>query len=137
MHHEVFPEEPMPKRILVVDDDPDIVMSLENALTMWGFEVETALDGMEAIEVLERVAIDGMILGIQMPRMNGYEVVRHLREAGRKIPVIIFSTFVPFVQNQKNEPQAAYLMSNVQALLPKPVTRDELKESVDRWLGPP
>ena len=124
----------MAKHILVVDDDPDIVMALAAALKAWGFEVETALDGIEATEVLKRSGIEGMILGIQMPRMNGFEVVRHLRESGWKIPVIVYSVFAS-VLHQSN-PQDAYLMSNVQALLPKPVTRDELKATVDRCFGP-
>ena len=125
----------MVKHILVVDDDPDIVMALEAAFKAWGFEVETALDGIEATEVVKRSAIDGMILGIQMPRMNGFDVVRHLRENGWKIPVIVYSTFASVLH--KNNPRDAYLMSNVQALLPKPVTRDELKLAVDQCFGPP
>ena len=125
----------MAKRILVVDDDSDIVMALEAGLKVWGFEVKTALDGIEATEVLERSAIDGMILGIIMPRMNGFEVVRHLRENGWKIPVIVFSAWASVLH--ENNPRDAYLMSNVQALLPKPVTRDELKVAVDRCFGLP
>ena len=125
----------MVKRILVVDDDSDIVMALEAALKVWGFEVETGLDGIEAIEALKRSAIDGMILGIQMPRMNGFEVVRYLRENGWKIPVIVYSAFASVLH--ENNPQGAYLMRNVQALLPKPVTRDELQTTVDRCFGLP
>ena len=70
-----------------------------------------------------------------MPRMNGFDVVRHLRENGSKIPVIVFSAWASVLH--KNNPRDAYLMSNVQALLPKPVTKDELKLAVDWWFGPP
>ena len=125
----------MAKHILVVDDDPEIVMALAVAFKAWGFEVETALDGIEATEVLKCSSIDGMILGIQMPRMNGFEVVHHLRENGWKMPVIVYSAFASVLH--KNNPRDAYLLSNVQALLPKPITRDELKATVDGCFGLP
>lgn len=125
----------MAKRILVVDDDPDIVIALEAGFKAWGFEVETALNGVEAIEILKGAAIYGMILGINMPYRNGYEVVRYVRGAGHEMPVIIFSCWAPVLD--ENNPKDAYLMSNVQALLPKPVTKNEIKAAVDRCFGPP
>jgi len=125
----------MTKRILVVDDEPQLVKLLALLFKKWGFEVETALNGAEAIEVVERVPLDGMTLGIRMPRMNGYEVIRYLRRTDRKIPVIIVSGWVQALN--KDDEQDNFLMSNVQALFPKPVISDELKPAVDRWFGPP
>lgn len=125
----------MAKRILVVEDHSDIVMALEEMFKAWGFEVETAVNGVEAIELLQGTPVDGMILGIIMPQMNGFEVVRYLRENGSKIPVIVYSAIASVLH--QNNPQDAYLMSNVQALLTKPVSRDELKAAVDRCFGPP
>jgi len=82
----------MAKRILVVDDDSDIVMAMEAAFKAWGFEVETVLNGIEATEVLQCTPVDGMILGTNMPYMDGYEVVRYIRGTNREMPLIVYST---------------------------------------------
>lgn len=68
------------KIILAVDDEPNILMSIEFILEMEGYEVHTARDGDEALEVAERVHPDVVLLDINMPRKDGYEVCRILRE---------------------------------------------------------
>jgi DNA-binding response OmpR family regulator len=77
------------KKILAVDDEPNILMSIEFILDMEGYEVHTAHDGEEALEVAERTRPDLILLDINMPRKDGYEVCRILREmphmAGTKI----------------------------------------------------
>jgi DNA-binding response OmpR family regulator len=77
------------KIILAVDDEPNILMSLEFILDMEGYEVHTARDGEEALEVAERARPDLILLDINIPRKDGYEVCRILRErpymAGTKI----------------------------------------------------
>jgi DNA-binding response OmpR family regulator len=67
------------KVILAVDDEPNILMSIEFILEMEGYEVHTARDGDEALEVAERVRPDLVLLDINMPRKDGYEVCRILR----------------------------------------------------------
>ena len=125
----------MAKRILVVDHEPDVVKLLAATFRKWGFEVKTAFNGAEAIEVLSRVPLDGMTLGIMMPRMNGYDVIRFLRRTDQKMPVIIISGRVPHLDKAKDED--AFLMNNIQALFPKPVSGTDLKSAVDRWFGMP
>ncbi|HEY6009458.1 MAG TPA: response regulator [Geobacteraceae bacterium] len=77
------------KRILAVDDEPNILMSIEFILEMEGYEVHIARDGDEALEVAERVRPDLILLDVSMPRKDGYEVCRILREredmAGTKV----------------------------------------------------
>lgn len=68
------------KKILAVDDEPNILMSIEFILEMEGYEVHTARDGDEALEVAERVRPDLILLDVNMPRKDGYEVCRILRE---------------------------------------------------------
>ena len=70
----------MGKKILAVDDEPNILMSLEFILEMEGYEVHTARDGEEALEVAERVRPDLILLDVNMPRKDGYEVCRIIRE---------------------------------------------------------
>jgi len=77
------------KKILAVDDEPNILMSIEFILDMEGYEVHTAHDGEEALEVADRIRPDVILLDINMPRIDGYEVCRILRErkdmAGMKV----------------------------------------------------
>lgn len=68
------------KKILAVDDEPNILMSIEFILEMEGYDVHTARDGEEALEVAERVRPDLILLDINMPRKDGYEVCRILQE---------------------------------------------------------
>jgi DNA-binding response OmpR family regulator len=70
----------MGKKILAVDDEPNILMSLEFILEMEGYEVYTARDGEEALEVAERVRPDLILLDVNMPRKDGYEMCRIIRE---------------------------------------------------------
>jgi DNA-binding response OmpR family regulator len=77
------------KIILAVDDEPNILMSIEFILDMEGYEVHTAHDGEEALEVAGRIRPDVILLDINMSRKDGYEVCRILRErtdmAGTKV----------------------------------------------------
>lgn len=68
------------KKILAVDDEPNILMSIEFILEMEGFEVHMARDGEEALEVAERVRPDLILLDVNMPRKDGYETCRIIRE---------------------------------------------------------
>jgi len=67
-------------RVLVVDDDLAIIKYLRANLKARGYETLTAMDGAEAIEVIERELPDLIILDIMMPKMDGFEVCRQLRE---------------------------------------------------------
>jgi DNA-binding response OmpR family regulator len=77
------------KIILAVDDEPNILMSIEFILDMEGYEVHTACDGDDALVAAERVRPDLILLDINMPRKDGYEVCRILRQrehmAGTKV----------------------------------------------------
>jgi len=67
-------------RVLVVDDEPDILETLEYSLGRRGFEVATAVDGLEGLEKAKRIPPDFMILDVMLPGCNGYEVSRMLKE---------------------------------------------------------
>ena len=67
-------------RILVVDDEPDILETLEYSLAKRGYEVATALDGLEGLDKAKRLPPDFMILDVMLPGCNGYEVSRMLKE---------------------------------------------------------
>jgi two-component system alkaline phosphatase synthesis response regulator PhoP len=81
------------KRILVVDDEIYIVHILEFSLTMEGYSVLTASNGEEALHVIEQERPDLVVLDIMMPKLDGFEVCRRLRqdEQFRSLPVILLS----------------------------------------------
>ncbi len=69
----------MAHRILIVDDEPNIVISLEYLMKREGFETSVAGDGEAALAALEKVPPDLVILDVMLPRMNGFEVCRRMR----------------------------------------------------------
>ena len=79
--------------VLVADDDPDVRMVLGRTLGQAGFRVATAVDGKEAPEAIAAARPDLVLLDLQMPLVNGYEVLRALRAAPatRSLPVIILT----------------------------------------------
>lgn len=84
-------EEARALRVLIVDDDPDIVEALAAILELEGFEVSTANDGSEALLQLESSRPDLLLLDLMMPTTNGWEVLRRLRDGEHRIPVIVLS----------------------------------------------
>jgi CheY-like chemotaxis protein len=81
------------KKILVVDDDPNIVTILAKRLAASGYEVFTAQDGVEAVAMAQSQKPDLIVLDVMMPKMTGYEALRRVRETDelRKVPAIIIS----------------------------------------------
>ena len=65
--------------ILIVDDEPNIVMSLEFLMRKNGYAVSIARNGTEALEVVDRAPVDMVLLDIMMPDVDGYQVCRHIR----------------------------------------------------------
>ncbi len=82
-----------PLRLLVVDDDPDILNFLDQALSFHGYQVWTAASGREALERTPELQPDLILLDIRMPGIDGYEVIRRLKgeESTRSIPIIVIT----------------------------------------------
>ena len=70
----------MAKKVVIADDEPNIVTSLEFLMHQSGYEVWVARDGDEVLSLVERFLPDLVLLDIMMPRKSGYEVCRRLRE---------------------------------------------------------
>ena len=77
--------------ILVAEDDKHARKLLETVLKREGYEVLTAQDGEEVLTTLERQHVDLILLDIMMPKMDGYEVARQLREANFNLPILMVS----------------------------------------------
>ena len=78
-------------RVLVVEDDRELRGLFRRVLEKNGYEALEAADGQEALDVLDRQYIDLIISDIMMPVMDGYELVRSLRDAGIAIPVLMIT----------------------------------------------
>ncbi len=81
------------QRVLIADDSPLVLRMIEKIVSGAGFEVITARDGMEAIEKVFAEPVDLVVLDVNMPRMNGYQACRLLKqeEATKNIPVVILT----------------------------------------------
>ena len=79
------------KRILVVEDEPDIALGLEDDLRRFDYEVHTVGDGESAVRRARAEAWDLILLDVMLPRMDGFEVCRELRRARIKIPIILLT----------------------------------------------
>ena len=82
-------------QILIVEDDKELSQLFQKVLEKNGYQVKSASDGAQALDVLVKEYIDLIISDIMMPVMDGYELVSELRSAGYQIPVLMITAKVP------------------------------------------
>ncbi|UCD69749.1 MAG: response regulator [Betaproteobacteria bacterium] len=129
-------------RILVVDDTPKNVKLLADVLSVKGYQVDTASSGQEALDKIEQVTPDLVLLDVVMPQMTGYEVCRRIRAnpETEMLPVVMVTALDPgdervkgieagcddFLSKPINQPE---LLARVRSLLRIKWLRDRLEES--------
>ncbi|MCC6282138.1 MAG: response regulator [Saprospiraceae bacterium] len=113
-------------RILIVDDEPNIVIAIEFLLKREGHDVETAYNGAEALEKAGRFHPDLLILDVMMPGMDGFEVARHIRENPDLDEVKIVFLTAKGTQRDK----ATGYASGAEYYLVKPFDNDELVQTI-------
>jgi DNA-binding response OmpR family regulator len=111
----------MGKRILIVDDQATIALFLRDRLEKLGFEVETASNGLEGIQVLKTVSIDGILLDLEMPVMDGLTMLSRLRQMATTVPVIAMSA------DPTRSTMIKAIESGARDYLFKPISGDILK----------
>jgi two-component system response regulator MprA len=79
------------RRILVVDDDRDTRSCLERVLSDEGYQVETVVDGAEALASIARARPGLIVLDLMMPKLSGHDVLRELKKAVHPIPVVVIT----------------------------------------------
>ncbi len=121
----------MGKRVLVVDDEPNIVLSLEFLMRKAGFEVEVARNGQEALEAIARQPPDVLLLDVMMPEMDGFEVCERLRAdpRGRATKVVMLTA-----RGRDSERQRG-LALGADVYVTKPFSTRELVARVKAMLG--
>ncbi|MBI4278276.1 MAG: response regulator, partial [Armatimonadetes bacterium] len=120
---------------LVVDDDPDIVEAVRTVLAASGYAVETARDGEEGLERIRQDVPDLLVLDLLMPRMDGFAVVRTLKEKPRwaSIPIVILTAVGEEVSRRRYELETGLAM-DVDDYLEKPLRPAELLHRVGKVL---
>src|SRR5687767_7289586 len=81
----------MSRRILVVEDNPDLAFGLRNNLEIEGYDIDVAEDGVKGLARARELRPDLIILDLMMPGLDGYRVLRSLRDEGIDTPVLILS----------------------------------------------
>ena len=121
----------MNSTILVVDDSPTVRKFVSLSLSMQGFKVVTACDGMDAMEKLPSEKIDLIITDLNMPNMDGYEFIRTLRESSeyRELPVIILSS----LSDQTSK--SLGLEAGAHSYLVKPFSIEKVQYEVAKYLS--
>ncbi len=123
--------------ILVVDDDPDILDGILAVLESQPYRILTARDGRRCLEMIELERPDLLILDLLMPRMDGFAVIRHLRENPDydALPIMVLTTVVEDASRRRYELETGQGM-DVQDYIQKPVLPGELIRRVKRILEP-
>ena len=120
----------MAKRILIADDEPDVLGVVQFRLSKKGYEVIVAADGQEALEKAIRMKPDLVLLDFRMPFLDGLQVCQRLKEDERlkSIPVIILSASSESISSEKLS--AAHADGGIK----KPFEPEELLQTVEQFL---
>ena len=127
-------------KILVVDDQKDIVDTVSFSLQQEGYEVLTAFDGQEALRIARTEQPDLIVLDVMLPKENGYQVARYLREDEKegKLPkrtkiLMLTARTVP----EKQREEFLQTWSGAEVFMYKPFDLDELVRQVGEMLSQP
>lgn len=117
-------------KVLIVDDDPIIRKLLGHYLDVSGYDILYASNGLEALDTLVRNEVNLVLTDLNMPYMDGIELVKHMREDERlrKIPVLMVTT-----ESDKKTMEVA-LKTGVNGYLIKPVTSEAVTKEARRLL---
>lgn len=121
---------PMPLTILIADDDLGTSLSISDYLDLSGYRVITTDNGIDALSMLEKHHPDLLVTDIMMPRMNGYELVRRIRQLSefRLLPVILLTA------RTKTQERILGYQSGCDLYLPKPFELEELAAAIRNLL---
>ena len=121
----------MGKRVLVVDDEPNIVMSLEFLMKRAGFEVAVARNGREALAALEGTPPDLLLLDVMMPELDGYEVCERVRQR----PEWNQTKIIMLTARGRDAERQRGLALGADRYVTKPFSTRELVEQAKQLLG--
>ncbi len=127
----------MPHKILVVDDDPDILEAISMILESQGYKVATARDGVEGLANLKAEKPDLLVLDLMMPKMDGFAVCKELQDPRwakyKDMPILILTSVREEASRRRYELETG-LELDVDDYVEKPVSPDTLLERVGRLI---
>jgi CheY-like chemotaxis protein len=115
------------KKILVADDEMSIRLLYSEELKEEGYEVYMASNGREALEMVEQIPLDLVILDIKMPEMDGIEALRQIKEKRPNLPVILSTAYGEYRQDFATWASDEYLVKSSDLEELKAVVRRHLK----------
>lgn len=121
----------MTQKILIADDEPNIVISLEYLMKREGFDVSVARDGQEALDAVSVCVPDLILLDVMMPRKSGFEVCQELRSR----PECANLRIVMLTAKGRDTDVAKGMALGATAYMTKPFSTRELVDHVRRLLG--
>ncbi|MFQ3574437.1 MAG: response regulator [Thermodesulfovibrionales bacterium] len=108
------------KKILIIDDEPVILLGCKKVLTSEGFDVDCADSGQLGIDMFERNRYDLVLVDSRMPHLNGIEVLKRVKSISKKTPVLVMSGF------NSSEHIGDVFSSGADGYLSKPFTPEDL-----------
>jgi DNA-binding response OmpR family regulator len=122
----------MKQRVLIADDEPNIVISLEFLMEQSGYEIRTVANGDDALRVAREFRPHLLLLDIMLPLKNGFEVCQVIRES----PELKAVKIIMLTAKGRETEVAKGLALGADAYITKPFATRELLEAVKRLLGP-
>ncbi len=121
-----------PRKVLIVDDEPNIVTALEFLFRRSGYEVRLATNGAEALQEVDSFQPDVVLMDVMMPGRSGYEVCQHLREQPElaRIKIVMLSAKGSEAEVNKG------LSLGADLYVTKPFSTQELVNTIDRLFAP-
>jgi DNA-binding NarL/FixJ family response regulator len=118
------------KKLLLIDDDPNLILLVKDYLEFRGYNVDTAENGREALEILDNLVPDMIICDVMMPEMDGYTLVKHIREepVTNRIPVLFLSA------KGQSQDRVKGLNEGADVYMSKPFEPEELVAQVESSL---
>lgn len=123
------PEPPRGRRVLLVDDDPEIIESMRTVLESKGYEIIVARDGNQGLLMAERENPDLVVLDMMMPKRSGFLVLERIRRS-HPVPMRV----IMITANEGSRHKAYAEMLGVDDYIRKPFAMDRLLDSVQRLL---
>lgn len=118
------------KKILVVDDEPDITSSIKNGLQRKGFEVDTYNDPTDALSNFKSDVYDLLLIDIRMPKMNGFELYREVKKKSSNVRICFFTAFEVYY----DEFRKMFPNLEVKCFIRKPITINDLVTHINSEL---
>lgn len=119
-------------RVMIVDDEPDVISVLEIVLEENGFKVDSFIDPIAALKNYEVDLYDILILDIKMPKMDGFELYDEIKKIDNKIKVCFLTASEMYYKNSRRE---KYCSLDKDLFIQKPIANEDLVDEINNMLN--